>query len=940
TGDYTVIRNITGNTAAVSDIKLDNLVTYRYIKLDVIKGTQETDPDSTNNPRARIGQFEIYNTKTQTWPDEGGTSPTITGFNEKMYLVDARIETTLTMGGLPLTMNTWLAAGDNLLVTEIKSGAGSPLPLTASVWAQRGGSDTPIDVTLSPVPTVSRTTRTTSNVNGHRSQAALATKIIGAEVTDMTPTPSVSASADIFFTMAPDSTVYIVTAIGGGGRTHNRTGMTLLDGVVNPKVEAANMLDEVEDTDAVSALRDGHDGWWKDYWLTSYIELDQSVNDLKTIQQYYYAAQYLFGCMANEDGIAPGLYGIWHTQDARGWNSDYHLNYNYIATWYGAFSSNRPELAKSAIQMLLDYVPVAKKAAGTTSELRKLQNFGSGSHAADRAQLTAIVRNMIDNKIDQGLINATSGIADAVIYPVGIGPYGMELDPAYHGQMANGAFNATIMLDYYEATLDDDFLQADLYDFLKMVATFYEAWLVDEGDGSYTLYAGYNEGSWAKNSAVELAMCKRVLKNVIQFSEKLELDADRREKWQDMLDGLAPPPTAVYNGKTIYSLAQEEYWCGDNNGNHAATTMQWMPMSRPVPGDGNFLTMESVFPGRMLGYYSTPAELQLARDTTDVYAQNGVWNQNNSFPKVYPVAVNIRYPIQTIITNFASRIRSQTVANLMIYDGIHGAEKVGATAAVNSMLLLSHNGIIKMFGNWLPNRNASFTRLRADGAFIVSASYDGTAQKPVSGAAILSEKGGSCTVANLWDDMYVVDQDGNPVDTVPGTAPNHPDEKTTTFQTQPGKTYKLLSESAPPETDKTALQDLVISLKDINYSSYTPLSAQPVFLAGEAAADILAKPNATQTEVDDAAAALSAAIEALRKWGFVDTKAGKDKVAIDDARLILQYLVDKIDLDPASLAAAAVQGTVENGEPKVTISDARLVLQYLVGKINKFPLEE
>ncbi|MCL2487804.1 MAG: alpha-L-fucosidase [Oscillospiraceae bacterium] len=58
---------------------------------------------------------------------------------------------------------------------------------------------------------------------------------------------------------------------------------------------------------------------------------------------------------------------------------------------------------------------------------------------------------------------------------------------------------------------------------------------------------------------------------------------------------------------------------------------------------------------------------------------------------------------------------------------------------------------------------------------------------------------------------------------------------------------------------------------------------------------------------------------------------GNGEVQVTDARLILQYLVDKIELEPIQLIAADVDG---NG---VSISSARLVLQYLVGKVSGFP---
>ncbi|MCL2487791.1 MAG: glycoside hydrolase family 3 C-terminal domain-containing protein [Oscillospiraceae bacterium] len=63
--------------------------------------------------------------------------------------------------------------------------------------------------------------------------------------------------------------------------------------------------------------------------------------------------------------------------------------------------------------------------------------------------------------------------------------------------------------------------------------------------------------------------------------------------------------------------------------------------------------------------------------------------------------------------------------------------------------------------------------------------------------------------------------------------------------------------------------------------------------------------------------------------------SGGEQLRIDDARMVLQYLVDKIIFDEDQLDRADVDGV-----GGVTISDARLILQMLVGKITEFPRKE
>lgn len=219
------------------------------------------------------------------------------------------------------------------------------------------------------------------------------------------------------------------------------------------------------------------------------------------------------------------------------------------------------------------------------------------------------------------------------------------------------------MIDYYDATLDQEFMKRILYPFLKKVSRF---------------------------------------------------DEDKRKLWTEILENLPPQPVSEWQGKRVYSLAETEFRGGE-----------WVPMANPVPGDGNILPLESVKPANVIGYYSKPEELKTAQETIDIFSGRGAWTQANNFPKIYPVAVNVRYPAEKITSRFAETIRVQTGANLLIHDNIHGGEKAGSIAAVNDMLLVHAKGVVTLFPNWLKDRDASFERLRT-GTFGVSAEYDGT----------------------------------------------------------------------------------------------------------------------------------------------------------------------------------------------------------------------
>ena len=71
------------------------------------------------------------------------------------------------------------------------------------------------------------------------------------------------------------------------------------------------------------------------------------------------------------------------------------------------------------------------------------------------------------------------------------------------------------------------------------------------------------------------------------------------------------------------------------------------------------------------------------------------------------------------------RYQAETAGkNFLITDGHHCLEKSAIMEAVHSMMLQTVDDVLYLFPDWM-KKPASFTRLRAKGGFLVSASYDG-----------------------------------------------------------------------------------------------------------------------------------------------------------------------------------------------------------------------
>jgi hypothetical protein len=111
-------------------------------------------------------------------------------------------------------------------------------------------------------------------------------------------------------------------------------------------------------------------------------------------------------------------------------------------------------------------------------------------------------------------------------------------------------------------------------------------------------------------------------------------------------------------------------------------------------------------------------------------------------------------------------------------------ETLGIIAPLQEMMLQSWDGILRLFPAWPTNLSASFHHFRAEGAFLVSASWgDAT----VVSAEIFSEVGGLCRLYPPWSEGVQVTDDnmGQAVRVVTELA------RVVHFETQTGHTYKL-----------------------------------------------------------------------------------------------------------------------------------------------------
>jgi hypothetical protein len=706
--NWTTVDTISGSTADIIDQALPTAVSTRYIRFYITAPTQADTPDTIDNPRARIGQIQLFPLpKTVEDPDAPSTTPA-GPFSEQEDIVNARVKTSMDIDGTPLKMTTWLAPKSDVMVTSVTSDGRTPVELQSQTWSGAAGDENSAYTnTAGTSGNVMWATRSTAPGTNWVSQASLATRLLGGS--DAGTHRTVGSTAETDFTLNPGQTAEIVTAVAGGGENPQNT-----------ETPAASLV-SAQTPRTVAGLAAADTAWWKNYWMRSSISVPDS-----TLMRYYYAAQYFIGSASRPGDLAPALYGLWTTTDTPEFNGDYHQNYNAVAPFYGVYSSNRPDLALPYFGVVDSYIPQAQINAQTL--------------------LTTIEPTYLDSRFPSGGLPAGSS---GVLYPVGIGPYGSTTavtstgEPEFWQQTVDALFNATQYSAYWDYTQNTTFLKDEAMPYLSDVADFWQYYLQkDPGTGQYDFYSGPQETTWGEDSSPDLGMLKQTLQTLqtlIAGVTALGRQADPAwvkadPTWKEILSHLPPQPTTDYNGTTVYSLVAPGTMVASASGGDGSDIH---------PGD-NTVNLEFIAPGNQLGINSPEAEKQTAIDTLNVMNS---WGQSNSFVKVFTQAAQVGYPAQQLISSLDTQIQAGTVANLNVSDGSNGLEKVGTTAAINDMLVQSSEGMIDLFPDWPPAENASFYQLLTQGGFEVSSSLS---NGEVQYATVTSEAGGPLTLKDAW----------------------------------------------------------------------------------------------------------------------------------------------------------------------------------------------
>ncbi len=622
----------------------------------------------------------------------------------EQLLDKAVIEANFTKDSLVVGVNTQVCATANMVVSEFVANKACVMKLALA--ATEGNTSITSKGTLGDVTWVTRSFENTSLLE-YPTHVAMALKVLGGK-------------------LQKDGTINL--------EPHQKLTVTVIIYTNHDDKDwKQKTINEAQSTThrTVVKLKKEHADWWKEFWGQSNVRIGDPF-----IEKYYYASQYLFASSSRRGKFAPGIWGPFITRDSSAWGGDYHLNYNYQAPYWAAYSSNYIDQTDNFDQPLLDYMEKGKQHA------KKLLKMGG------------------------------------IYYPVGIGPKGLvttrwpltadEMEKRYAtrentidggykflGQKINAVFSVGNMLMRFYSTYDIAYARR-IYPYMLECANFWEDYLKFE-NGRYVIYMDHysevmpnlkNKGQWRDqlgdfNSTLSVGLVKMLFKGIIDVSSFLKVDDARVGKWQHIVKHMSNFTVGEVDGKL--SLKGVE-----------TSPAIW---HSGIAGLARVSIHGLILPGGVCGPKTDSVFNQiLLSDVSrwkDKMKSPGEWANTlgNGIETCFPAAVRVGYDSDEILKQLKDRINRQSLPNLWITADGGGIETLAAVPlTVNEMMMQSYEQIIRIFPNWNKAKDASFEKLRAYGAFLVTSEVKNGEIRYVK---LSSDAGRKCTIDNPWPGKQV-----------------------------------------------------------------------------------------------------------------------------------------------------------------------------------------
>ncbi len=407
----------------------------------------------------------------------------------------------------------------------------------------------------------------------------------------------------------------------------------------------------------------------------------------KVLENVWYDTLHAFRCVYRAETTPAGLFIPCFLHDYSLWHGDYHTNYNFQQCFWGVFTSNHLELAQAYFKAM-EYI------------------------------------NYVGKKIAREYFGTRGTFIQICGYPMFL-----EADPVPTSPMGRMPYMTGWAVEiywlYYLYSRDKRFLRERAYPFIRDCALFYTDFLELGKDGLYHAFpSSFGEEGYAGNpetntdapqTMMHADWCLRI---AISASRLLDTDYELRSEWQNCLDKLAcgkgesewePLPEASESRHREYNFPEFRPADWHRYPHRYSFAQRWWGWIQFLP----WSWLRDVRGGQFVP----------ERDFSDLIRVVKRWRHRNGL--FWPMPAR-----------FWGRLGPMT-------------EMLGIIAPLQEMMLQSWEGIIRVFPVWPSGIDAEFVNLRAEGAFLVSASYKNSR---ICDVLIESLEGEHCRIENPWGD--------------------------------------------------------------------------------------------------------------------------------------------------------------------------------------------
>ncbi len=467
--------------------------------------------------------------------------------------------------------------------------------------------------------------------------------------------------------------------------------------VVSKAIELAKETLREEESTLIAT----HEKAWETFWARSGI----SIND-DFFQRTWYRGLYFLRCISKPGVQCPGLFASL-VSNTPAWHGDYHTNYNLQQIFWAAYAANQLDLVEPYDRLVKEYLPRGRWLAKNIYNM----NGAYYPHVMYAYEPT--------NPETCKSVNGRQYIHH--VWGMTIGVSGFTVQPVWW---------------HYKYAPDRKFLEETAYPVVSEVATFYVNFIEQcEGNGTIKLGPSVSpeHHGWTPNLDLnyncpfDIAMARFTMEAAIEGATTLGRDEEFVKRCRIALKRLPEYPT--YGEKD--------------------------PIIVDVEGVGPItynisVPATPVFPGDVVSIQSSKDERDLFERTINTLR----WNGNNA---VIMMAVSrARLSMDGTFDWTKEQLHSRTKPNGTIGlnrlgSGInnhgHYTEMFGSGIAISELLIQSVNDIIRLFPAWPKDKDASFTSLRTQGGFLVSAEQKNAR---LTSLKITSTVGGKLQLLSPW----------------------------------------------------------------------------------------------------------------------------------------------------------------------------------------------